>query len=109
MTLFKIPFKTLGSFSLLFIMTGCASDQYCLEHPQIKTVYIKQQIPQLPNEPVFQPYQVRFIVLNGEELYTLTKSDAALLAADWIDFRDYTKKIKNQYELLENAQEASTK
>ena len=87
-----------ASFSILVLLSGCSCKEYCLKNPVIKTVYVEQQVPVLPESPVFVPYSFKSIILNGEEVYTITKGDAAILAANWIDFRDYTRKIKNQYE-----------
>lgn len=103
--------KILASSSIIALMTGCASccSNYCEEHPVIKTVYLKQTLPPLPKDPEFVPYSVNSIVLNGEELYTLTKGDAAIMAANWIEFRDYSKKIKNQYHLLDVNETINTK
>lgn len=105
----KSVLKISASFSILALISGCSCDKYCLEHPVIKNVYMKQQVPPLPKDPVFVPYSVKSIVLNGEELYTLTKGDAALMASNWIDFRDYTKKIKNQYNALDVNSSINTK
>lgn len=82
---------------LLLIFTGCAS----YEH----TKFVKIQIPDIPEKPIAQKYDLKIIKINKDEYYALTPDDAKILIKNWLDFKAWAELnnellivIKNQNE-----------
>lgn len=99
MILFLKQFLILVIASILF--TGCCGT-ICKPEVIHDVQYIKQSVPELPAKPVFVPYNVQVVDINNTAVYFLTKEDASLMAANWIDFRDYSFKLENIIKSLDS-------
>ena len=69
--------KKLILITMLIFLTGCTE----------KIVYVEPSIPKPMERPLYNMYNFSLMEIQGEQYYVLSKSDANILALDWISYR----------------------
>jgi len=87
----KISYLTLCALVLSVVFGGCASKEVQVIKEQ---VYVKQQIPTLPELKQIQEMQVFYIDVNGETFIAMKPKDGLILINNWSAYKTWAKENK---------------